>query len=201
MHPHEARTSELLQQLAADSATTTVSFEELLSRFGNRAFGVLLIAVTLPAFLPLPAGAGAISGPLVALLGLQMLLGLRRPWLPAALRRRGFSRERLASFNRRTQAWLQRLERLSRPRLEGLLASAPGQMACGLLILLLGLLLSLPIPLTNYPLALLILCMAVALIERDGALMLLLGLLAVVGSGALLLLSGEMIGWLRVQLS
>ena len=58
----------------------------------------------------------------------------------------------------------------------------------GLLLVLLGLLLALPIPLPNYLLGGLILLYALALLERDGALMLVawgLGIVALVTTGAL----------------
>ena len=62
----------------------------------------------------------------------------------------------------------------------------------GLLLLLLGVLLSLPIPLTNYLFGGIILVYALALLERDGALMLLawgIGLVALSTTGVL---SGEL---------
>jgi hypothetical protein len=38
------------------------------------------------AALATPVGAGAVAGPLVMLIGAQMLYGLDRPWLPRRLR-------------------------------------------------------------------------------------------------------------------
>lgn len=180
MSPHEREltTSGLLAEIgrgdgsADPHAVDLVSFEEILQRFSRRAFGVLVLIATLPAFLPLPAGAGAISGPLVALLGVQMLFGMRQPWLPNRLRRRGIPRARLQRFAERLQPWLLRVERLVKPRLAGFTEHLASHVLSGFLLCLLGVLLSLPIPLTNYPLALLILAYAVALIERDGILLL-----------------------------
>ena len=60
----------------------------LLSGLGRRAFGMLLFVATLPAFIPIPIG-GAISGPLVMLIGAQLMAGRRRPWLPRFIARRG----------------------------------------------------------------------------------------------------------------
>ena len=88
-------------------------------------------------------------------------------------------------------------ERLIRPRLEVLTDHTLANMFTGLLLILLGFLLSLPIPFTNYPFGLLLMAFALALIERDGALMLLLWL---VGSGACVasaLLSAEVIDVLQ----
>ena len=70
------RTSILLERIAREDGAPDVSLGELLDRFDGRAFGVLVVIATLPAFLPTPIGAGAIAGPLVVLLGLQMAWGL-----------------------------------------------------------------------------------------------------------------------------
>ncbi len=169
----ELSTSGLLAEIGGGDATTDVTFDELLQRFSRRAFGVVLLVATLPAFLPLPAGAGAISGPLVALFGLQMLLGMAAPWMPRRWRNSGIRRERFVAFEARMRPWLLRIERLSRPRLAALFTKFAGNAVTGLLLLALGILLSLPIPLTNYPIGLLIVLYAFALIERDGFLLVL----------------------------
>ena len=144
---------------------------DLLAGLGRRAFGMLLLIATLPAFIPIPIG-GAISGPLVVLIGVQLLLGTRRPWLPGFLARRGPHRHALKRFDAKISPWLARLEKLVRPRLRQLLHRRAAVMFTGLLLVLLGLLLSLPIPLTNYLFGGLLLLYAFALLERDGALLL-----------------------------
>lgn len=169
----ELSTSGLLAEIGRGDPAADVTFEELLQRFSRRAFGVVVLVATLPAFLPLPAGAGAISGPLVALFGLQMLLGMAAPWMPRRWRSRGLRRERFVAFEARIRPWLLRVERLSRPRLAALFTKFAGNAVTGLLLLALGILLSLPIPLTNYPIGLLIVLYAFALIERDGFLLVL----------------------------
>lgn len=145
-------------------------FASLLHGLGRRAFGMLLLLSVLPAFIPVPIG-GAISGPLVMLMGAQLLLGRRRPWLPKWLGQRGFKRESLARFASRVDGWLARLERWIKPRHYALLDWRSANAFTGLLLLLLGLLLSLPIPFTNYLFGVVILLYALALLERDGALM------------------------------
>ena len=143
----------------------------LLAGLGRRAFGMLLFVATLPAFIPIPVG-GAISGPLVMLIGVQLLAGRRRPWLPRFIAVRGPHRGALLRFHRLVAPWLTRLERLVRPRLPQLFLQRMAMMLTGLLLVLLGFLLSLPIPLTNYLFGGLLLLFAFAMLERDGALLL-----------------------------
>jgi hypothetical protein len=166
----EAGTRALLDDLAEGDPDELLPLGELLAGLGRRAFGMLLLAAILPAFIPIPVG-GAISGPLVVLVGLQLLATRRRPWLPRFLARRGPHRYALARFDRMISPVLARLEKLVRPRLTGMLDRVPAAAFTGLLLVLLGILLALPIPLTNYLFGGLLLLFALALLERDGALM------------------------------
>jgi hypothetical protein len=161
----------LLDAITAGVPGELLPLGGLLQGLGRRAFGMLLFVATLPAFIPIPIG-GAISGPLVVLIGAQLLAGRRRPWLPGFLARRGPHRSALLRFYRLIEPWLARLEKLVRPRLPQLLLARAAAFASGLLLVLLGLLLSLPIPFTNYLFGGLLLLFALALLERDGVLML-----------------------------
>lgn len=195
-------TRAILDRLAHGNPAERLPIAEMLAELDGRGHGLLLCVAVLPAFIPVPVG-GAISGPLTAILGAQMLFGRRKPWIPHWLARRGPTRASIARFRDRLVPWLARIERHLRPRLHGLLHHPLAHAVTGALVLLLGLLLSLPIPFTNYVFASLLLLFAVALIERDGLLMLLAWLL---GAGTLLgfgLLSDEVVNasiglWKRV---
>lgn len=183
-----AGTRELLDGFAEGDPAETLRLGELFRGLGDRSFGMLLIAATAPAFIPIPGLAGALSGPLVMLVGAQILLRLRQPWLPGFVARRGPERSTMARLRDLLSPWLRRLERVVRPRLTVMLDHPLLDVVTGLLILILGLLLSLPIPLTNYVLAALLILFALALLERDGVLMLVAwaaGVAAIVSLGAL----------------
>lgn len=68
-------------------------------------------------------------------------------------------------------------------------------MFTGLLLVLVGLLAALPIPFTNYPFGLLLALFAVAMIERDGVLMLLAWLIGLATVVATVVLWGEAWQW------
>ncbi|HNV78201.1 MAG TPA: exopolysaccharide biosynthesis protein [Thermomonas sp.] len=196
---HDAGTRAILDALLDGDPTQSLDFDDLLDGLGRRAFGMLLFVAALPAFIPIPIG-GALSGPLIMLVAAQLLVGMAHPWLPGFIARRGPKRQALARFERMVDPWLARLERIVRPRMTAVLDHPLATIFTGLLLLLLGLLLALPIPLTNYVFGGLILLYALALLERDGALMLAawgLGIVALVTTGAL---SGGLItalqGWI-----
>jgi len=144
----------------------------ILQDLQQSAFGVFLFVAILPAFIPIPGVGGAVSGPLVILIGLQMLFCMRRPWLPGFIAGRGPRRSTMHRFLDRIDGSLRRLDRLLKPRLPGLLVPLPAHAFTGLLLTVLGLLLSLPIPFTNYLFGFQLLLFALALLERDGMLML-----------------------------
>ena len=183
----EAGTRALLDSLAQGNPDDLLTLRDLLAGLGRRAFGMLLFVASLPAFIPIPIG-GAIAGPLVVLIGVQLLIGLRRPWLPGFIARRGPRRDAMARFDRRISPWLGRLEHLIKPRLTAVLDHRAASMFTGLLLVVLGLLTSLPIPLTNMLFGALLLFFALALLERDGVLMLVswvAGLVAIAVFGVL----------------
>ncbi len=162
----------LLHRLADGEPEDTLSLEAVLAEVGERVYGVLLLIATLPAFIPLPFGVGAIAGPLVILVGVQLMLMVHRPWLPRWLGRHRIQRRGLQGFLRRIEPTLRWLERTLRPRRGELLDLHAVRAVTGLLLICLGVLLALPIPLTNYPFGLLLVLFSVALIEHDGRLLL-----------------------------
>ena len=118
MQPTDApaiSTRALVDQLAHGDPDGSVTFGELLDQFSERAWGLFLLLALLPNFLPVP-GAGAISGPIIVLIGAQLLFHVEHPWLPGFMARRAIPRERLVSFRNRFDKWLGRIERLIRPQ-------------------------------------------------------------------------------------
>lgn len=197
----EISTRALLHALADGDPGQELTLGMLLDQFKTRAYGVFLLISVLPAFVPLPVGAGAVSGPLVSLIGLQLLAHMEHPWVPGFLSRRPLSRAGMVKFRNRTARLLGWLEKVSRPRTEAIIDHPAARTFTGLMLVLLGFLLALPLPATNYPFGLILLAYAIALIERDGRLMLLawalgLGQLAVVG-----VFSGQIAVWIGRLLS
>jgi len=181
--PHVAaiRTSAMLTEIGDPANGETVSLDDLLDTFRQRAFGAILLVVLLPTFIPVPIGIGAITGPFIALFGAQMLLTFQHPWLPKWLGRRNIKRATVKRFGERFRPLLNWLEKICKPRLPQLLEHTWAYVFTGLLLVLLGLLLALPIPFTNYPLGFILLLYCIALIERDGVL-LLIGWVAGIGT-------------------
>jgi hypothetical protein len=187
-----ARTSALLREFA-EGAGERIAIDELVGVLEDRAFGILVLCLALPNAVPGPyiPGFSAIFALPIMWLGLQLALGFSYPRLPGLVRRRSFARARFLRFVNRTTPLLLRIEAWLGPH-PGWLTEPRGHRFLGLVLVIFGFGLSLPVPLGNLPVAIGISILALGLIEEDsralrwGLLSGLLGclwLLALVGFG------------------
>lgn len=183
------RVSELLEQLAWTWPAERISLGDITRLLGDRGYGVLMLVLALPGALP---GISSIAAVPLALVALQLAIGLSRPWLPHFLADRSLSRADFSRMVERALPYLAWIERLLRPRLT-VVAGPIGERVLGLICLALALLLTIPV-LFNLPLVVPIALMALAILERDGVLAA-IGLLA--GCFALGAVVG--IGWVSLQ--
>lgn len=161
--------SALLRDLVETWPSERIALGDLVEVLGARGHGILMLALTLPNLVPLYLpGLSAVTGLPVAAVAAQMAAGRRHPWLPAFLNRRSVAKADFARLVERALPWVERVERLLRPRLHPL-AGAPAERLAGAVCVILALLLSLPIPLTNMLLAVPILLYAIGIVARDGA--------------------------------
>lgn len=191
-HASEAGTRALLDEMALGDPADELKLGDIVAGLGRQVFGMLLFIATLPAFIPIPGVGGAIGGPLTVLIGAQLLIGMRKPWLPRFIAQRGPRRGSVQLFDRMLAPWLARLEHLFKPRMTGLVDHRAAVMFTGLLLVLLGVLLALPIPFTNYLFGGLLLAYAFALLERDGLLILLCWIAGIVAIAVFGVLSGAL---------
>lgn len=188
-------TRALVDRLAHGDPDGSVTFGELLDQFSERAWGLFLLLALLPNFIPIPVGVGAVSGALIVLIGVQLLFHVEHPWMPAFLANRAIPRATLVGFRNRLDKWLGRIEKLIKPRWQGVLDNKYGHAFSGFMLIVLGAILALPIPGTNYIFGALLLGYALALIERDGKLMLLCWGLGIFEATAVPYISAQVIYW------
>ncbi len=166
MHTH--RLSAELSQLQARKGTAGYRLEDILNTFGERGFGVFLTLLSIPSAMPVPAPGYSIPfGIVLALFGLQMAFRRPRPWLPRRARNiRITAATGEAIVSGLTRA-LRIVEKLVKPRFSWM-ESPPCIAAIGVLIVLMGALMCVPIPLTNTAPALVVLLAGIGLVEKDG---------------------------------
>jgi len=158
--------SAVLRQLAAEPGRERVSVQDLFAALGDRALAALLFIFAVPNIIPSPPGLSTVLGVPLLFLSTQLLLG-RKAWLPVLVARRSMARADFEGLLSRVLPWLERAEKLLKPRFSGL-ALPPMEYLVGLVCLMLAVILVLPIPLGNIPPAFAIALMALGILERDG---------------------------------
>lgn len=175
--------SEVMQEIASDP-DPTVTLGEIIHRLGHRAFGAMFFLFAAPNWLPMPPGASTFLGLPLVLLSPQMLFGVRGPWLPDFIDERPIKRERVAQAFEKMIPWLEKVQKISKPRLTFLFGSV-GDRVIALVCFLLALVLILPIPLGNMAPAAAIALFGLAMLQRDGILALIAYAISAVSIGLL----------------
>jgi hypothetical protein len=181
------RSSELLRTIVGQGAAPRVAVGEIVDGLRDRAYGLLFILLALPNVLPAPPGLGGAFGLVMAVFAVQLILGAAEPRLPRFVRRWSFPRPGVQRLLVRAQPFLSWLERYCRPRWGGL-ASRTVERLIGSLVLLLAFAIALPLPMTGAPPAIAVIVLALGLLERDGA-AILLGALAALAALAIVSLA------------
>lgn len=160
--------SEELEQLLQNNSTGELSIGDLSSAINDKGFGLLLIILSLPSALPIPApGYSTPFGIAIALIGIQMLGGRRTIWLPKKIKVFKIKSSVVSKMIQVGTRFIHTLERFIRPRLDAIY-SGIGFSLAALLIITMALLMILPIPLTNTFPAIVIFLIGVGLTEKDG---------------------------------
>jgi hypothetical protein len=158
----------VLLRLAAEHAGARVSIGDVAGALGDRGIGVVILVLALPNIVPGPVlpGFSTIFGVPIALLSLRLIVRHPKPHLPEWLTRQSVRGERFRSFVGRAVPVLRRIERLLRPRPSPLTAPL-GMRFIGVVVLVTGVILSLPVPFGNWFPGLAITFLALGLLEKD----------------------------------
>ena len=164
------RASERLEQVIGSVADiTSISIGDLVDRLGASSVSLLLLLLAILALLPIPGPIGQIFGGVLAFVGVQVMRNARRIWLPQRVRNAHLPVPLLVGTIRRFIPWLRWVERgMTRRRLLAL-TNTKVRSALGGAVLVLGAIIAIPIPLGNLLPALAVMSIALALLERDGA--------------------------------
>lgn len=162
-----------------------VTLGHLLDLVGEDGLMILTVLLSLVFIIPVSIpGVSTIFGAAILLIAVSRLLN-RGLWLPGSMREKILSTDRLRPVFQRALTWLQRLEKISRPGRLPWLVNGRGANIINSASLILGaVLLMAPfglIPFSNTLPAVALLCLAVGILQRDGA-CILLGYVANIGT-------------------
>jgi hypothetical protein len=162
------KVSQIIAELAREPKER-VHLADLVAVLDERAFGVLMLILSLPNAVGLGTipGLSTVFGIPQIFVSLQMVLGRQQPWLPAFVLDRSIAMKDFRTMVAKAEPHLVRIERLLRPRL-AFMASTLVERLLGLVLLLLSILVALPIPFANQPPAVAQSLISLGLIEQDG---------------------------------
>jgi hypothetical protein len=177
-----ARLRALAERVTGPEAAR-VSVGEMVDTLGDTGLGLTLLLLMLPVFVTIPGlPVGIFFGFIVALLGIQIARGADRLRLPGRIRARTLPAGHVRHVLLAALPWLERAERW----------------LLGLVLVVQGLALAVPLPFGNHPPALAVVAIGLGLMERDGAaiaLGLVLSVLGVAWNLLLIFASAELLAW------
>ncbi len=195
-----ARLSDRLSAFAQGLSTEQVDVSTIVNFVGRRSVGGLLLVFAVPLMLPVPLpGIAVVFGVPLIVISAQLLLGRRHIWMPARLARRSIARAEFIALVERARPSLHRLELIARPRVSWLAGDwtiAP----IGAICLLLAVIITLPVPLGHMLPGAAISILALGLLERDGLVVGLGLIVALLAIGLLLVAANGVAAWLHAHI-
>lgn len=177
-HANRRKVSQILAELARDFPAERISLGDLLKVLGDRAFGVLMLILSLPNAIGLGTipGLSTVVGLPQIVVAIQMVIGMSRPWFPQWALQRSLAIGDFRLMAARAGPYLEKGERVLKPRLE-VMVTPLAERILGAVCLGLAIIVSLPIPFGNQPPAVAIALISLGIVERDG-LFVIIGLVA-----------------------
>ena len=171
--------SQRLAQIVEEPGPDRLTFSELATQLHARAWGGLLVIFAAINVIPLPPGASIFFAVPLIIVTAQMAFGRASPWFPARIDRRGVTKEELRRLIAKME-WIEvRVERMFKPRLTTLTGPTATRLI-GIVCFILALMTMLPI--VHVAPAAVIVLFGLALIYRDGALIIAAAVTTLVGA-------------------
>jgi hypothetical protein len=165
------RFSDVVESLA-EGDDPKLTLQELVSAFGERGFGAMILVLSLLALLPWPPGGKGIFAVPIILMSLELAFQRDSIWLPRWALRASVSRTAYRSGVSRIMKLIRRVEALTRPRLSYLTGEI-ADVVTGLVCVLLALMMALPVPFGDMLPGVTLVLFALGMMQRDGVAILL----------------------------
>ena len=166
-----------------------ISLGEVLSTLGRTSMAFTILVLALPALTPIPGPFGVVFGSALAIVAVQIAIGRQSIWLPPFLSRRRLSPAVVGLIVRYSAPIPAKVETMVRPGRLAIFTGRTMQWLLSFPIFLLAVAIALPIPLGNFLPVLALVVISIALMARDGLLVLaalLLSVLAFVATAGLI---------------
>ena len=146
-----------------------ITLRQVLDQLEVRSFGILLAILSLPSALPVPApGYSVPFGIALIFLGIQMVLDRDYPWFPERLLARQIAVKKDSKLVGSMIKFSAFFERFIKPRLNFVYGTHGFRRLLGAVVLICGMSMCVPVPLTNTAPALGIFLIGLGSLEEDG---------------------------------
>ena len=166
---------DLIDDMVADSKDGTLTLGAILDDLGDRSYGPLFFSLGSLILLPIGAipGVPIVIGAILIILAVQFIFGLHHPWMPTRFRRLSVSEEKIKDARRRIMPVLRFADRFLDARLFWIV-SKPMRVFAAVSIVFLSLAMA-PLEIVPFgvvPPGVAVAAFGLAIIARDGLLML-----------------------------
>jgi hypothetical protein len=188
-------TWELLEEIQEMEGGDKLGVGEITEVIGSRAHGLILLVLALPETIPM-VGLSAILAAPIFVIGVVLVVKGANPPVPGWVENRSLPRDKAQSAIRRLRRVVQWLDRVLKPRWSRLARAGRLQ---GLICVVMAILLAIPVPGINLLAAAAVAGVGLGILQRDGLVIALAGVLAVVatvGFGFVMSGAGSLLmGW------
>lgn len=165
---------ELSRYFFEETRSEKVTLSDILTLAGESTFGFLFVVLALPSALPIPApGYSVPFGIAMLFLAVQLIIGRETPWLPKKILNWSLPLDKVQGFIKKSIPWLEKIEGITKPRLNTVCNSSLGRVIIGFALALMSISMMIVIPGTNTLPAIGIFVTGFGLVEEDGAICLL----------------------------
>lgn len=146
-----------------------VTIQTIMNRVSVKSFGILLAILAIPSAVPVPAPGYSVPGGIALLiLGTQLVRRREYPWLPDRILRKEVRVGQRPRLIRMMVFFLRIFEIFIRPRLHFVFSNTLCYRLLGAVVLLCGLSMCIPVPLTNTAPAFGVFLIGLGMLEEDG---------------------------------
>lgn len=180
----ERPTSDFLAIVVVENKKETMTVGEIKNALHERGFGILMAIAALPICLPIPVPPGyttLFSIPLF-IFSIQMILGMRAPWLPDWIEKKQIKQSSLEKIIAKANPWLKKIEHRMQPRMT-YISVHTWERIIGIFSFVFAVSITLPLPLTNFLPGWGTLVMSLGLLNKDGLTILVGMIIGTVGIG------------------
>ncbi len=164
------RLSENIESIFAISEDgLPVTIQTIMNRVSVKSFGILLAILAIPSAMPVPAPGYSVPGGIaLVILGAQLITRRAYPWLPQRILNKEVRVGQRPRLIRCMVLFLRFFEFFIRPRLAFVFSNPVCYRLLGAVVLLCGLSMCIPVPLTNTAPAFGVFLIGLGMLEEDG---------------------------------